>query len=83
VTAVYLDRPANRLTVTPLVFNTSRNIVFMVTGENKAPKLAAVLNSPNDPLNLPAQRIRAPEGRLTWFVDGYAAKYLVNEGQRD
>jgi len=36
VTANYQDRPAQRVTLTPLVFNTARQIVFMVSGMSKA-----------------------------------------------
>jgi 6-phosphogluconolactonase len=71
--ADYLDRPAERVTLTPLVFNTSRNVVFLVTGADKAIALSAVLNGPYDPIKFPAQRIRPTIGKLTWMVDSLAA----------
>lgn len=76
VTAIYEDRPAARLTLTPLVFNDARHVVFLVTGENKAAALAAVLQGPDDPAQWPAQRIQPHHGTLTWLVDEAAASQL-------
>lgn len=81
--AHYLDRPAERVTLTPRVFNTSRNVVFLVTGADKAATLSAVLNGPYDPVNLPAQRIRPARGTLTWLVDSLAARLLIQESKRE
>jgi 6-phosphogluconolactonase len=77
VTADYQGRPANRVTFTPLVFNTARNVIFLATGENKASALAAVLQGPPDPLKFPAQRIQPAEGTVTWMVDRAAAGKLI------
>lgn len=74
VTAKYEGRPANRLTLTPLVFNNARNVVFLVAGANKAETLAAVFSGGYQPEKLPAQRIRPVEGRLIWLVDRAAAR---------
>ena len=76
VTAHYGDRPANRVSLTPLVFNTARNIFFLATGAAKAETLHAVLNGSHDPEHLPAQRIQPENGQVTWFVDQEAAKKL-------
>jgi 6-phosphogluconolactonase len=81
VTANYEGRPANRVTLTPLVFNTSRNVVFLVTGENKAPVLSSVLNGPHNPLTFPAQRIQSTNGTITWLVDAPAATFITNKKQ--
>ena len=45
VTAHYQDRPANRVTLTPLVFDEARLVAFMATGEKKAATLAEVLGT--------------------------------------
>jgi len=76
VTAHYQDRPANRVTLTPIVFNTARMIVFMATGEKKADALAEVLSDTHNPARYPAQRIDPKEGRLIWLVDEAAASKL-------
>ncbi len=69
VTASYQDRPANRVTLTPLVFNAAHRIIFLVSGESKAQTLANVLYGGYDPEQLPAQRIRPTDGELIWMVD--------------
>jgi 6-phosphogluconolactonase len=77
VTAHYQGRPANRVTLTPLVFNSARNILFMVTGADKAEALAAVLAGSFDPKRWPAQRIRPEQGSVAWFVDEAACNRLL------
>lgn len=76
VTAHYQDRPANRVSLTPIVFNSARMIVFMATGEKKANTLAEVLSDRYNPAQYPAQRIAPNEGRLIWLVDEAAASML-------
>lgn len=76
VTAHYQDRPANRVTLTPVVFNSARKVVFMVTGEKKAQTLADVLSGRYHPELYPAQRIEPKEGRLIWLADEDAASRL-------
>jgi 6-phosphogluconolactonase len=79
VTAHYQDRPANRVTLTPIVFNAARMIAFMVTGEPKAGTLAEVLSDRYNPAQYPAQRIYPKDGRLIWLVDKAAASKLPKE----
>lgn len=79
VTAQYQDRPANRVTLTPLVFNQARTVAFMVTGEKKAKTLAEALGEGYDPERLPAQRISPKNGDLLWLVDEDAAGKLPRE----
>ncbi|HID54686.1 MAG TPA: 6-phosphogluconolactonase, partial [Anaerolineae bacterium] len=76
VTAHYDGRPAQRLTLTPLVFNDAAHILFLVTGADKADVLTAVLQGPPQPEKYPAQRIQPRYGSLAWFVDDAAATYL-------
>lgn len=79
VTAQYQDRPAERVTLTPIVFNSARLIAFMATGEKKADAFAEVLSSRYHPEQYPAQRINPTEGRLLWLVDEAAASKLPKE----
>jgi 6-phosphogluconolactonase len=76
VTADYEGRPSNRVTLTPMVFNSARKILFLVSGENKAQILKTVLDGPRDPLLRPVQRILPEQGRVTWMVDQAAAQLL-------
>jgi len=76
VTAEYQDRPADRVTMTQLVFNEARLVVFMATGEKKANALAEVLSERYNPEQFPAQRIDPKNGELIWLVDDAAAGKL-------
>jgi 6-phosphogluconolactonase len=79
VTAHYQDRPANRVTLTPVVFNQARMVVFMVTGKKKASTLAEVWSGGYNPNQYPAQSIRPTNGSLIWLVDEDAAGRLPEE----
>mgnify|MGYP001356970395 CR=1 FL=1 len=79
VTAHYQDRPADRVTLTPPVFNSARLVVFMASGRKKADTFAKVLRGNYSPELYPAQRIAPTEGRLIWLVDEAAASRLPHE----
>ncbi len=68
VTADYDGRPAQRISLTPLVFNQARHILFLLTGKNKRDTLTAVLHGPHLPQQYPAQRIQPQSGRLSWMA---------------
>ncbi|MEW5942186.1 MAG: 6-phosphogluconolactonase [Chloroflexota bacterium] len=76
VTAHYQGRPARRVTLTPPVFNSAREVMFLAAGASKAEALKHVLNGEN-PLQYPAARIHPAEGNLMWFVDDAAASALT------
>ena len=76
VTAQYQDRPANRVTLTPVVFNAARRIIFLVSGRGKSQTLANVLYGEYQPQQFPAQRVRPTDGELIWMVDQDAAGKL-------
>ncbi len=66
-----------RITLTAAAINAGRRVVFMVEGAGKAHTLAAVVQGPPRPDDLPAQRIRPVAGRLVWMVDEAAAARLA------
>ena len=76
VVANYQDRPANRVTLTQNVFNSARNVNFLVAGKSKAETLFNVLKGEYNPGLYPAQRIDPQDGTLTWLVDQDAASRL-------
>jgi 6-phosphogluconolactonase len=76
VTADYDGRPANRITMTPPVFYVARNILFLVTGQNKAAAVSAVHNGPHKPNQYPAQLIHPEDNKITWLLDQPAASLL-------
>jgi 6-phosphogluconolactonase len=73
VTGHYQGRPADRVTLTPLVFNSTREVLFLVTGEGKAVTLSRVLSDVSDQKQYPAQRIQPTDGQVIWLVDEAAA----------
>lgn len=65
-----------RITLTAPVLNNAKRIVFLVSGEEKALPLKAVLEGRVEPSQLPAQLIQPRHGRLLWLVDQAAARLL-------
>ncbi|MCP3985128.1 MAG: 6-phosphogluconolactonase [bacterium] len=65
-----------RITLTLPILQRAREVLFLVTGPDKATKLAEVLAGPRRPRDLPAQAVVPRDGALTWFVDEAAAAAL-------
>jgi 6-phosphogluconolactonase len=72
----YQGRPAQRITLTPMTLSAARQVVFLVSGDEKAEALAGSLEGEPDPLRWPAQRIRPTDGEVIWLVDEAAARLL-------
>ncbi|NWR82005.1 6PGL phosphogluconolactonase, partial [Centropus unirufus] len=68
--------PAERITLTLPVLNAARMVVFVATGEGKAPVVKRILEG-NEEEPLPAARVRPHSGQLQWFLDEAAAKELT------
>lgn len=70
-----------RITLTFPVINAAANVIFMVTGEDKAETLLQVLEGNYRPTELPAQKVSPQQGNLVWLVDlGAASKILQTRG---
>ena len=63
-----------RITLTPPVLNHARLVVFLVSGDDKAEPLRAVLEGARDPERWPAQIV---DGNRLWLVDRAAARLLA------
>jgi 6-phosphogluconolactonase len=63
----------SRVTLTFWVLNAARRVVFLVSGEGKAHRLAQILRGGT---SLPAERIQPKNGELLWLVDKSAAAEL-------
>jgi 6-phosphogluconolactonase len=72
---------ANRITMTLLLLNQARHIVFIITGVEKAKTVKRVLEDGN--IRLPAQKIRPVNGQLTWLLDRGAAYLLSGDLHHD
>lgn len=68
--------PPERITLTAHALNLAREVIFLVAGSDKAPKVYAVLHGPYAPHNTPAQLVRPPAGQVTWMLDAAAAALL-------
>jgi 6-phosphogluconolactonase len=73
---------SERITLTAAAASHSAEIIFMVTGADKAPALKAVLEGPFEPEQLPAQALQPKNGKLLWLVDA-AAGSMLTSGIRD
>jgi 6-phosphogluconolactonase len=65
-----------RVTLTAPILNMAREVHFLVTGQGKAPAVAAVLEGPHSPHTHPAQLIQPVSGALRWYLDEAAASQL-------
>ena len=66
----------NRITLTAPAINAARNILFIVSGADKAQTVHAVLRGDHRPADLPAQLIQSTDGTLVWLLDRAAASAL-------
>jgi 6-phosphogluconolactonase len=66
----------HRITLTPPVLNSAAHVIFLVSGDEKAETLRAVLHGPYHPDRFPAQVVRPLDGQLLWLVDRAAARLL-------
>ncbi len=64
-----------RITFTIPLLNQAHNVIFLVTGENKRPALAAIFSPEGNDLAYPARYIR-PQEHLIWLLDQAAGAEL-------
>ncbi len=65
-----------RLTITPPVILSAREIIVLITGEDKAETVAEVLNGPYEPYMLPIQILVHASTEVHWLLDTAAASCL-------
>jgi len=71
-----------RITLTAPAACNAAEIIFMVTGADKACALKSVMEGPYEPDQLPAQLLQPQDGKLLWLVDA-AAGSMLTSGIRD
>lgn len=65
-----------RLTITFPVINNAANVVFLVSGAEKAAILRTVLEGESEPEKYPAQMVKLKNGGLFWLIDESVARFL-------
>ena len=68
-----------RITLTPVILNQAAEVLFIVSGREKAATLRRVLYGARETDALPAQAIVPEDGRLHWLVDATAAAELPSQ----
>jgi len=77
VTASHPLSGQKRVSLTGKVINNARNVVFLVTGINKADKVKEIIGDPVlAAKHYPAARVQPDSGNLFWFLDESAARKL-------
>jgi 6-phosphogluconolactonase len=66
----------DRLTFTLPVLNAAHNVMFLVSGTDKAPALQAILEGDAPGEQYPAKLVKPTDGKLIWMVDRAAASGL-------
>lgn len=75
--AIWVDKLVDhRLTVTFPVINNAANVLFLVSGAEKAPAVVRVLEGELRPDEFPAQLVIPENGVLYWLLDAAAAAQL-------
>lgn len=65
-----------RITMTALLINKARQILFLVKGKEKSAILETILTVSLQPKKYPVQLIRPDQGEVSWYVDAKAASRL-------
>ncbi len=75
--AVYVEKKQMwRVTLLPAVLLAAKHNIFLVSGEDKADALQAVMDQPYDAMKYPAQLIGHHGRSVAWFLDAAAASKI-------
>ena len=69
--------PVDRITLTYPVLNAARQVVFLVSGKDKAVALRDVLQGQAPREDRPASGVQPVDGALIWLIDNQAALLLA------
>lgn len=80
VTATHPVSGQKRISITGKVINSSKHVVFLATGSNKAEKVKEIISDPaRAAKKYPAARVQPESGNLHWFIDLKAAHLLSGD----
>jgi len=66
-----------RVTLTGKTISSAKKVCVLVTGSNKAERLAEIWNNPEKANQLPASHIQPENGDLEWYLDESAAVLIL------
>ena len=73
VVATHPQTGQHRISISGKIINNARQVVFLVTGENKAARIRQIHQKLPGFEKLPASRVAPRDGRLLWMLDAAAA----------
>lgn len=74
--ALHPETNQKRISITGKIINNADEVVFLVTGKNKASKVAEIIRKRGNYLDYPANLVNPTSDKLTWFMDKDAAMGL-------
>lgn len=74
--ALHPETNQKRISITGKIINNADEVVFLVTGKNKASKVAEIIRKRGNYLDYPANLVNPASDKLTWFMDKDAAMGL-------
>ena len=78
VTATHPDSGQKRVSLTGNVINAAKNVVFLVTGSNKADKVKEIIEQPEvAEKKYPAALVQPDSDNLYWYLDEAAAEKMM------
>ena len=78
VTATHPESGQIRVSLTGKVINAAKNVVFLVTGKNKAEKVKEIIEQPDVMRKkYPAALVQPDSDNLYWYLDEYAAEMIM------
>ncbi len=69
----------HRITLTLPVINAAREVMFLISGMDKAAALKEVLEGSAPGEQYPSKMVRPESGKLVWLIDRAAASSLINQ----
>ncbi len=74
--ATHPDSGQKRISINGKVINKAKEVIFLVTGEDKAQKVTEIHKQKGDYKKYPAALVQPESKKLTWFMDDAAAALL-------
>jgi 6-phosphogluconolactonase len=78
VVATHPESGQMRVSLTGKVINNAASVAFLVAGEDKQDKIAAIFDRQKNFEQYPASLVKPSHGNLFWFLDREAAKRILH-----